>query len=183
MTIERGALVWRSSDERHTVILEYPAFEKMRQLAAQHFPNEVGTALVGCYSDDGFIATIKDLAPLAEDSHSSRRFFVRGVQALAQYFTRVFKQSNGLIHYVGDWHSHPNSEATPSATDDANQSAVSADLTTECAESILIILGGHAGEPEEIRAYVYSRLHGRVDLARSNIAAAHLPPRPSDGVQ
>jgi len=183
MTIKRGALAWRSSDERHTVILEYPALEKMRQLAAQYFPNEVGTALVGCYSDDGFIATIKDLAPLAEDSHGSHRYFVRGVKALAQYFTRVFKQSNGLMHSVGDWHSHPMSGATPSATDDENQSAVSADLTTECAESILIILGGHTAEFAEIRAYVYSRMHGRVDLARFDMGVAHPPPRPSDGVQ
>lgn len=172
MTIERGAFVWRSSDERHTVILEYPVLEKMRQLAAQHFPNEVGTALVGCYSDDGFIATIKDLAPLAEDSYGSHRYFVRGVKALAQYFTRVFKKSNGLMHYVGDWHSHPNSVANPSPMDDENQSAVSADLAADCPESILLILGGNSREFEDIQAYVYSRKSGRIDLFRANMGGS-----------
>lgn len=183
MTNERSALVWRSQDSRHTVILEYSAFEKMKQLAEHHFPNEVGTALVGSYSDDGFIATIKELAPLTIDSHGSRRYFVRGVKALAQFFTRIFKQSNGLMHYVGDWHSHPNSVANPSLMDDENQSAVSADLAADCPESILLILGGRSREFEEIRAFVYSRKNGRVDLFRANTDGSQCNPVAEDGVQ
>jgi hypothetical protein len=98
---------WRSEDGRYIVEISDVVIALMRELAVEHSPNEVGTSLVGSYSDDGHRATIDALAPLSSDSRGSRFSFVRGVQDLAAFFSTIFRKSQGHRHYVGEWHSHP----------------------------------------------------------------------------
>lgn len=136
----------------------------MKELAIEHAPNEVGTSLVGSYSDDGTRAVVRDLAPVSNDSRGSRFSFMRGVQGLAEFFASVFRRSNGLQHYVGEWHSHPGGNPVPSPIDDANQSAIARDIRTECPEAILVIIGGEADAFDDLGVFIYSRTSGRVEL-------------------
>lgn len=157
--------VWQSSDGDYTVVVERHCFEEMVRLARRHFPNEVGTALVGSYSDDGHVARITGLAPVTADSRGARTAFERGVRGLRDFLARLFRRSGGLEHYVGEWHSHPGGSAFPSSTDERNTMGVARDAGAQCAECILLIV---AVDPDhaDVGAWVFSRERGRVDLAR-----------------
>jgi integrative and conjugative element protein (TIGR02256 family) len=135
----------------------------MRRLAATHHPNEVGTSLVGTYSDDGHRATVTALAPLTNDSRGARSTFYRGASGLGQFFRGLFTSSKGLAHYVGEWHSHPGGVPTPSGTDDANMFAIASAAEAKCPECILMIVATN-GDRAELGVFVYSRTRGRIEM-------------------
>jgi integrative and conjugative element protein (TIGR02256 family) len=157
--------LWTSSDGRYSVRLEDTFLLEASRLAREHYPNEVGTPLVGEYTDDGTEARVTALGPLTTDSRGTRFTFSRGVQGLRGFFAGLFSTSRGRVHYVGEWHSHPGGGPFPSATDDANMAAIAEDARAKCPECVLVIL---AVTPDDARAgvLIYSRMRGRVVLTR-----------------
>ena len=137
----------------------------MVEMAQAHSPNEVGTSLVGCYSNNGFEASVLDLAPLSPDSKGSRTSFYRGIAGLKKFFTKLRQSFSGKRHYVGEWHSHPDAAPFPSQTDNRHQLAIAKDPNTACPECILIIIGHTLSNVDEIGVFVYSRKRGRIPLA------------------
>ena len=157
-------LTWQSNDRQYSVRVTKPAFHSMLQLAAQHAPNEVGTSLVGSYSDDGSLAVVHRIAPLSADSRGSRNAFLRGILGLRTFFGKVIARFRGRRHYVGEWHSHPGGIPVPSSTDDYNQTAIATDKVAHCPECILVILGGDFSDDPVLGLYVYSRSRGKIVL-------------------
>ena len=158
----KPSLKWESDCEQYTVLISESCFLKMTEMAQAHYPNEVGTPLVGCYSDDGFEASVLDLAPLSSDSKGSPTSFYRGIAGLRKFFAKLCRSFSGRRHYIGEWHSHPDGATIPSGTDDRNQLEITMDAKTNCPECILIIIGGT--NFDEIGVFVYSRKHGKIIL-------------------
>lgn len=165
---EGTVLMWRSFCQQYTVRLSNACFLKMLEMAQAHSPNEVGTSLIGCYSDNGFEASILNLAPLSPDSKGSRFSFYRGTSGLRKFFTRLRQTFSGRRYYVGEWHSHPGAPPRPSQTDDKNQLAIAKDKNTACPECILILIGHTLSNVDEIGVFVYSRQRGRIPLFQSH---------------
>lgn len=136
----------------------------MLKMARDQLPNEVGSSLIGTYSRDGRKATVTGIAPLPNDSRATRTSFIRGIDGLSQFFTKVFQRFRGRRHYVGEWHSHPYAAPTASGTDDANQSAIAEDPRVDCTESILLIIGGDMDAETTLQTYIYSRTRGKIVL-------------------
>lgn len=149
------SLKWQSNCQKYTVRLSNDCFLKILEMAQAHSPNEVGTSLVGCYSDNGFEASVLDLAPLSPDSKGSRTSFYRGVAGLRKFFTKLRQTFNGKRHYLGEWHSHPDAAPLPSQIDDKHQSAIAKDTNTACPECILIIIGYTLSNVDEIGVFVW----------------------------
>lgn len=158
-------LKWQSNCKQYTILISESCFLKMVELAQAHYPNEVGTSLVGCYSDDGFEASVLDLAPLSSDSKGTLTSFYRGVAGLQKFFVKLRKIFSGKRYYVGEWHSHPNAAPIPSGRDDRNQLAIARDTKTNCPECILVIIGGFLSNFNELGVFVYSRKRGKVILS------------------
>jgi proteasome lid subunit RPN8/RPN11 len=137
----------------------------MLKMASEHYPNEVGTPLVGYYSDDGSTAHITSIGPLPPDSRSARFTFVRGIIGLSDFFKSLGKRFRGQRYRVGEWHTHPNGMPKPSGTDNRNQLALANDHREALPEAILIIIGGNPIETPSLGVFVYSRKTGRIDLA------------------
>lgn len=154
---------WRSECGSYTVLLEQQVLIDVVKVARRHYPNEVGSPLFGSYSDDGHEARVSGIGPLSPDSRGTRSTFSRGVRGLREFFANLFKNSQGRMHYVGEWHSHPNGAPIPSGTDDANMMAIARDPKAECPECIEIIVGISAQTTEK-SVYVYSRERNRVEL-------------------
>ena len=154
---------WRSTCGKYTIHVRRDCIVEMVALARTNAPNEVGTSLVGSYSDDGYTATVTRLAPIAQDSRGARFTFERGARGLMTFFRTVFADSKGTIHYVGEWHSHPGGEPRPSGTDDASMFAIAKNRKALCPECLLVILAIR-GEDVRLGAFVYSEKRGRVDL-------------------
>jgi integrative and conjugative element protein (TIGR02256 family) len=157
-------LKWKSADGMYAVHVTKRALNSMVRLAGQHAPREVGTSLVGSYSDDGHAAVVRGLAPLTQDSQGSRFSFLRGVRGIRSFFEQVFRRFRGHRHYVGEWHSHPQASPIASDVDDRNQNAIAHDGNVGCPECVLVILGGDIADAPTLGVYVYSRSRGRVDL-------------------
>lgn len=160
----RLPLRWKSKCGRYTVTISPPCLGQLLDMARSHHPCEVGTSLVGFYSNDGFDATVLTTAPLSSDSKGSATSFYRGVKGLRGFFASLRRMYLGKRYYVGEWHSHPDASSTPSDNDDEDISAIASDAKTGCPECILLILGGNPFEAPELRVFVYSRKQGRVDL-------------------
>ena len=159
------SLRWQSDCLKYTIRLSNACFLKMVEMAQAHTPKEVGTSLIGCYSDDGFEASLLDLAPLSSDSKGSRTSFYRGIDGLRRFFTKLRQNFGGKRHYVGEWHSHPDAVPFPSRRDDKQQLAIAKDTNTKCPECIRVIIGHTLSNVDEIGVFVYSRKRGRVLLA------------------
>lgn len=157
-------LRWRSVCGEYEVVVTRRCFLRMRDIAIEHAPDEVGTSLVGKYSNRGHRATVLDLAPLTPDSRGGRWWFIRGVQGLREFFERISSQFQGKRYYVGEWHSHPGAAPVASRTDDKNQDDICRSNTANCPEAILVIVGGDLGTSPQLGVYVYSRECGRLDL-------------------
>ena len=164
-------LRWYSACGTYTVRLRPKCLFQMLELAGKHAPIEVGTSLVGTYSANGHWATILSLAPLPPDSRGTRSSFCRGKKGQLEFFETVFQQYVGQRHYAGEWHSHPRSSPNTSGRDDWTQIDIAADKITDCAEAILIVLGGDFPRNPQLSVQVQSRKRGRVTL---------LPSRPAD---
>ena len=161
---DKSSLKWQSDCEQYTVLISESCLLKMTEIAQAHYPNEVGTPLVGCYSDNGFEASVLDLAPLSSDSKGTLTSFHRGIAGLQKFFAKLRKIFSGKRYYVGEWHSHPNVAPIPSGTDDRNQLAIAHDTKTNCPECILVIIGGFLSNFSELGVFVYSRKRGKVIL-------------------
>ena len=159
-----SSLIWKSDCKRYTVIISNSCLLKIKEMAQEHYPNEAGTSLVGCYSDDGFKASVLDLAPLSSDSTGSRTSFYRGIAGLRGFYKKLRRTFLGKRYYVGEWHSHPHGAPIPSHTDNRNQLEIAKDTKTNCPECILIIIGGSLSNFDEMGVFVYSRKRGRVLL-------------------
>jgi integrative and conjugative element protein (TIGR02256 family) len=157
-------LRWKSKCGMYFVSLSDKCLKKMLKLARKHYPNEVGTSLIGSYSDDGFQAFVLDIVPLSSDSRGTSTDFYRGIKGLKKFFLKLQKTAGGNIHYVGEWHSHPDGFSEPSFIDDNNQLDITFDDRTNCPENILIILGGDLLKEICLGTYIYSRKRGKVKL-------------------
>lgn len=76
---------------------------------------EAGGILIG-FRRDPHIEIVSLTTPLPKDQRSRRGFKRRdsGHQALAR---QHWRESNGLLDYVGEWHSHPEARPSPSWLD------------------------------------------------------------------
>ena len=160
----KSSLRWQSVCKRYAVFISKSCLLKMTEMAQKHYPNEVGTSLIGRYSDDGFHAFVLELAPLSPDSKGSRTSFYRGIAGLQKFFAKLRRTYADKRYYIGEWHSHPDAAPIPSDTDDQNQLAIALDKKTSCPECILIIIGGTFFESDEIGVFVYSRNRKRIML-------------------
>lgn len=126
-------------------------------MAKDHLPNEVGTSLVGSYSEDCFTAFVLDIAPLPADSKSSPVSFLRGVRGMKEFFEHLTKRFRKRRFYIGEWHSHPFSKPDSSDMDRSTHLRIAQDRATECAEVIMIVFGGDFEQHRHLQVSVHSR--------------------------
>jgi integrative and conjugative element protein (TIGR02256 family) len=90
----------------------------MRQLRAERAPNETGGILVGSFDLARNIVHVVAALPAPPDSRQSPTYFIRGARNLRPTMDILAKRSAGQLHYVGEWHSHPDGAAARPSPDD-----------------------------------------------------------------
>ncbi len=162
-------LLWRSSDSLYTVVVSRYALKRMSRLAKEHLPNEVGTSLVGSYSEDGHTAFVLDIAPLPIDSKSSPVSFVRGFLGMKEFFTNLATRFRRTRFYIGEWHSHPFAEPDSSSQDKFTHEQIARDKGTGCSEVVMIVLGGDFHKNCHLNVSVHSARLGLVALNSAHL--------------
>lgn len=108
---------------RHTsadlrVVVSNLVLTMMAELRAKAAPNETGGVLVGTF--DIVRGTVHILAalPAPPDSRQAPTYFVRGARNLRPVLEGMAARTAGRLHYVGEWHSHPDHAAARPSSDD-----------------------------------------------------------------
>jgi integrative and conjugative element protein (TIGR02256 family) len=81
---------------------------------------EAGGVLVGRYIRDCLDVVIDDVTIPMRGDRRGRCSFFRARDRHQQAIDQAWQESEGTIHYLGEWHTHPEKTPTPSPTDQAD---------------------------------------------------------------
>lgn len=82
-------------------------FQRIAELRRGKLPNETGGVLIGSFDLQRKIIYLADTIPSPPDSKEWPTLYIRGSEGLAAEVKRLGEVTNGMLQYVGEWHSHP----------------------------------------------------------------------------
>ena len=123
--------------------------------------DETGGVLAGSYSDDHKCACVTSISDAPPDSKASGSWFRRGIQGLQKWIDKLWRSKS---YYLGEWHFHPFAPPTPSGTDITEMKSISTTDSYKCPEPLLVILGGNPAGAWQIRAFVFLKGQGFLEL-------------------
>lgn len=88
--------------------IESDCLQEIEEYSRLHFPNEFGGILIGSYLNDYKELVISGII-CPDKFKSSPMRFEPDHKDLNKKLRELYKEFEGKIEYVGDWHSHPNS--------------------------------------------------------------------------
>lgn len=132
-------MFFRDELQRYNVMLNYECYEQMLHYSNKTKPYETGGILIGNYSQDLTTASILKITPPPKNSIQKKHSFHRGSTELQLILDTAWDKG---YYYLGEWHYHPNSLATPSQTDIKQMIEFSKNKNLKCPEPILVIIGG-----------------------------------------
>lgn len=150
-----------SRDGLISVIIAHSCLSEMIKTCKKAQGNEIGSVLVGHYSEDGYSAFVDGTRPMPVGSSGKKMSFCRSPRGVVSFFKRLFQRSKGCRYYIGEWHVHPGCSVSPSATDDRTMASISKDHGSHGIVSI--ILGGKSLDDPQVGVSVYLK-DSRVDL-------------------
>lgn len=71
----------------------------------------------------------------------SRILYKRSGRKAQKIINRRWHETNGVINYIGEWHTHPNMQAVPSSTDISSLKEITEKVKGVLPGTILIIAG------------------------------------------
>jgi len=158
---EPQSTVWRSSEcgsvERVSIALVTPksheiagwqvvyddaVVERCSEIRRQKLPNETGGILVGYFDAVRKIVYLVDALPAPVDSVEHKTAFIRGVKCLRASLATIGEKTAQIVHYIGEWHSHPDGIDVRMSTDDERLlSEIAEEMRFEGWPGIILISG------------------------------------------
>lgn len=103
--------------------------------------NESGGVLLGKKELNNFTYVISNITVPSVYDCSSKTSFVRNKDYTQQQINEIWKNSNGIVNYVGEWHTHSVNNPIPSITDKRLIHQLYRDKTNVFQHFFMIILG------------------------------------------
>lgn len=132
--------------------IEDELLNKLVNIAIENFPNEAGGFLIGHYSSDFKILYIKDFI-IPKIQKKSLFSYERSANDLSKVFKDIYEQKEQ--YYIGEWHSHPNSNSMYSSIDLNAMISIVESNTVNIKNPILLILGIGKKELKDFSIYFY----------------------------
>lgn len=101
---------------------------------------ETGGILLGKFNKTNKVMEIKEVYEL-KTSFFSKILYKRNAKRAQKIIDRRWHETNGLINYLGEWHTHPNMLPIPSNTDIKSLRDISEKVKEVLPGTILIIAG------------------------------------------
>ena len=101
-----------------TITFDQCLLDKMTEQRQKALPNETGGPLIGYFDmlrQRIYIVTSLSSPP---DSESSPQHYIRGKEGVRENCDEILKKTAGIVDFIGDWHSHPDSHSTAMSKDD-----------------------------------------------------------------
>ena len=92
--------------------------KKITRYRAAKLPNETGGVLLGFFDLERKIVYLVDTLPSPPDSKEWPTLYIRGSQGLTTQVDDMAARTDGMLEYIGEWHSHPNSFPPVPSSDD-----------------------------------------------------------------
>lgn len=123
------------------IYIDFVAAEKIMTLAKQNNTVEVGGILLGSIDRANEIVFVTDMLSSSDKGEASS--FNRTASNFKYQLIKIEKITSGSIHYVGEWHSHPNgSSCEMSITDKQTMKSIARSLEQDRIPAICIITNG-----------------------------------------
>lgn len=125
-----------------TVITDEHVLIKLQVFRGAKLPNETGGVLIGSFDVERKLVYLVDVLPSPADSKEYPALYIRGVSGLKEEVARLGKRTNGMLDYIGEWHSHPNRcSLEPSRDDRKLFQWLRQYMATECLPPVMAIVG------------------------------------------
>lgn len=115
--------------------------DEMQDDRTKALPNETGGVLIGAYDMARRRIYIVCQVKAPEDSISSPTSFIRGCTNLANRLNFIYETTLDNLTYIGEWHSHPDSNTQRSADDIKLHKAIVEYNRENCLPGCMMILG------------------------------------------
>lgn len=125
-----------------TVVTDDGLLSKLHGLRQKKLPNETGGVLLGSFDLDRHVVYIVDTIPSPPDSEEWPRLYVRGRDGLQPQVDQVKIATDGMLEYIGEWHSHPSGVLPiPSTADQAVFAWITELTDAEGLPAVMMIVG------------------------------------------
>ena len=125
--------------------------QRLEGLRQKRLPNETGGVLIGSYDMQRKIVYVVETIPAPDDSKEWSTGFVRGTKDLQAKVEAIASATDGMLQYVGEWHSHPDGATVkPSGYDQRQMSWLGQIMVGEGKPGVVAIVG----EDQETNFYV-----------------------------
>ncbi len=143
-------MVLKSFDGRHEVRLAAPAVAEMRAEVRRGARTrgkqvETGGLLLGAFDAAAGVVWVDEATGPPPDSLLSEEHFEHGIEGVEQRITARLTTTARVTAFVGMWHSHPYSVASPSKTDEDGMRELVLPVDSAPPRALLLIVGGPSG--------------------------------------
>jgi integrative and conjugative element protein (TIGR02256 family) len=129
--------------------------EQLERRAVEAGGKETCGILVGKITD-GRIAIVTDASDAGPKAESSATICSRDVGYTQRWLEDRVKSAGGKIEYIGEWHSHPSEDTTPSTTDTTSLTDIASSPNYLCGTPVMLILGCYEGQVKQRSAYCFA---------------------------
>lgn len=124
------------------LLLPSSQLQECKTEASVHFPNETGGTLLGNWLD-GNTARAHTIVPPGPNAIRGRTFFEPDQEWQLERIADLYFASNRKLSYLGDWHSHPETNiAQPSIADRKAIKKIIQSPEARCPRPIMVIFCG-----------------------------------------
>ncbi len=118
-----------------------PLINTIRSQRQSNIPNETGGVLIGAFDYARKLLYLTEQIESPDDSISSPTSYIRGCSGLEERLKKIENVVKDNLYYVGEWHSHPNSNTQMSRDDNNLLSAIVEYNRERCKPSCILIVG------------------------------------------
>ena len=112
----------------------------MRALADHKYPLETGGVLIGYTGGAADVVIVSVIGPGPQARHTER-MFLPDQEHQTEEIARLYRASRGVNTYLGDWHTHPHSDADLSSRDKKTLKHIALHREARVDRPIMAILG------------------------------------------
>lgn len=124
-----------------TVVWDEGTADTLYTLRKKALPNETGGIILGFMDQKIRKICVVDVLDAPSDSISSPDSFIRGKEGVNEILAEVFRRTDGIVGYVGEWHSHPhNAPVHPSGQDMELINELADTLSTDGLPALMVIV-------------------------------------------
>lgn len=120
------------------------AYDQILELGQRQAPRETGGMLLGYEANDGSAVVTKIIGPGPEARHGRFRFTPDGKYQQSS-LEEHYWATDGRETYLGDWHTHPLGDSTPSTLDRRTLARIANERLSGTKHPLMAILAGGSG--------------------------------------